>query len=99
MEREYVQVSNDVVTSKDEYFARVISAESLKRKFFDEESVYGISSRDIVIRLMKENYITQGILVTLSRENEECDTEESPETSFIDIIISDAIGTFISDWY
>lgn len=96
MNRKYEQLSNDVVNSKEEkrLFARVVSAEFLDMKLYDDEAEYGVTFRNIEIDLKEKGHFTKGILITFHKED-----NESTKMSYLDVIISDTIGTFISDWY
>ena len=94
MEREFKQVSGDVVVSNtNKYLTRVDSSNTLFHKLYDDELQYGVSFKDVEISLIEEGHFTNGILITFSK-----DVDDMKDT-FIELLISDVIGTFISDWY
>ena len=94
MEREFKQVSGDVVVSNtNKYLTRVDSSNTLFRKLYDDELQYGVSFKDVEISLIEEGHFTNGILIIFSK-----DVDDMKDT-FIELLISDVIGTFISDWY
>lgn len=94
MGREFKQVSGDVVVSNtNKYLTRVDSSNTLFRKLYDEESQYGVSFKDVEISLMDEGHFTNAILITFFKDVDDI------TDSFIELLISDVIGTFISDWY
>lgn len=96
--RKYEKLSDSVIkrTDKELYFTRVDSAESINKMLYDEEQEYGVTAENIEIDINKTsdaNY-TNGILLGFCIEpngNDKC--------SYFDVIISDVLGTFISDWY
>lgn len=95
MEKEFIQLSNKVVKSADgnQYFAKVDSAETFKKTFYDEESQYEVSARNTEIQLMNadETY-TPSILISFCKE-------DNGSCFYVDVIISSVLGTFISDRY
>ena len=94
MGREFKQVSGDVVVSNtNKYLTRVASSNTLFRKLYDDEAQYGISFKDVEISLIEEGHFTNGILITFSKDVDDM------KDSFIELLVSDVIGTFISDWY
>ena len=94
MEREFKQVSGDVVVSNtNKYLTRVDSSNTLFRKLYDDELQYGVSFKDVEISLIEEGHFTNGILITFSKYVDDM------KDTFIALLISDVIGTFISDWY
>ena len=94
MEREFKQVSGDVVVSNtNKYLTRVDSSNTLFRKLYDDELQYGVSFKDVEISLIEEGHFTNGILIIFSK-----DVDDMKDT-FIELLISDVIGNFISDWY
>lgn len=95
MKKEFIQLSNKVVKSVDGnlYLTKVASGADFLKTFFEEEAQYEISARDVGIELRKkEGTFTVAILLTFCKEEDE-------STSFVDVLISDLLGTFISDWY
>lgn len=101
MERKFKEVSDDVifVEESNQYFARVVSAEALHRKLYNDEVEYGTVFHDITIDLREAGHFTDGILITLSRDDENDKSEKIRDAFYIDIIQSDTLGMFISDWY
>lgn len=94
----YKQLSEDVISSPQNIlYSRVASAKALERKLFDEDAEYRMTFKDIEIEMKKAGHFTTGILVMFVRENHE--SEEMVSESFIDLVISDILGTFISEWY
>ena len=95
MEREFEQLSNDVIISSNgEYFTRVLSAESFTSKFYNEEYKYELSFRNVEINLLQKGSFTKGILLTVSSDN-----ESDEATLFISILNMGYYGTFISNWH
>ena len=96
--RKYEKLCDSVIkrTDKELYFTRVDSAESISKMLYCEEHEYSVTAENIEIDIAKTsdaNYTT-GILIGFCLEpggNEKC--------SYFDVIISDVLGTFISDWY
>ena len=75
---------------KDLYFIKIDSAKSLMRYLYDEESQYEVSARDVEIQIDSETgTYAEGILLTFCKENVTC--------SYIEMIISNVLGTYISD--
>lgn len=94
MKYEFMQLSKKVIKSADaeKYFAKADSAASFSRMFFDEEATYTVSCRNVQISTSKQNSTyTDGILFTF------CD-EQGGNCKYVDVLISDMLGTFISDW-
>ena len=93
MEANYIQASNNVIISNDgKYLTKVDSSNTLNRKLYEDEVEYGVSFGDVSIKLQKDSCYTDAMLMEFSK-----DTDDG--AIFIDIVISDTIGTFISDWY
>ena len=94
MEANYVQLSKDVLLSRDgRYLVRVDSAQTLNKKLYDDDTEYGVSFGNVSIRSKHGSYCVDAILMEFSAENEDVDYD------FIDLVISDELGIFISDWY
>lgn len=96
--RKYERLSNSVIKRMDKelYFTKVDSAESIKKMLYGEEQQYGIDVENIEIDISKTsdaNYTT-GILFGFCLE-----PDGEGKCSCFDVIISDVIGTYISDWY
>lgn len=96
----YERVSLDVLHEQvnNRYFSRVPSARGLQRKFFNEETAYEVSVCDIEIKT-GTGVITDAILLTFCRENIDEESRETIETSYLEMIISEMLGTFVSDWF
>lgn len=96
----YERVSLDVLHEQENnrYFSRVSSAKGLQRKFFNEETEYNVSLCDIEIKT-GNGCIVDAILLTFCRENIDEESGEVIETSFLEMIISEMLGTFTSDWF
>lgn len=97
MGKEYLKLSNSVIMSTDNkgkamYFAKADSAATFQKLFHDEETSYGVSVKDIEVD-MKNGRFTDAILMTYIEET------DSGSDMFFDVIISDLLGTFVSEWY
>lgn len=97
MEREYKKLSNKVIVSKDNkdndlYFAKAEGAAPFNNLFYDEDSLYAVSAKDIEIVTGESSY-TEAVVLTY------CKDDEAGNTHFIDVIVCCMLGTFISDWY
>ena len=75
------------------YFTKVDSAASLQKLFHEEEASYCVSVTDIEVEMVNGSIYTDAILMTHSAE-----TEDGSDM-FLDVIISDLLGTFVSEWY
>ena len=96
MEAKYVQLSNDVLLSRDgRYLVRVDSAQTLNKKLYDDDTEYGLSFGNVSIRTTEDSRrsCVNAILIEFSAESDETDYD------FIDLVISDELGMFISGWY
>lgn len=98
MRNKFLILSNRVITSTDNkgkamYFTKVDSAASLQKLFHEEEASYGVSVTDIEVEMVNGSTYTDAILMTHSAE-----TEDGSDM-FLDVIISDLLGTFVSEWY
>ena len=94
MEANYVQLSKDVLLSRDgRYLVRVDSAQTLNKKLYDDDTEYGVSFGNVLIKPEQDSRCVNAILMEFSAENEDVDHD------FIDLVISDELGMFISDWY
>lgn len=95
MEKEFIQLSSKVIKSAEgeRYFSKAMSAAAFRNIFFDEEAQHEVSVRDTEIQLMNkvETYASAVIVTFTKEEDESC--------SYVDVIFSDVLGTFISDWY
>lgn len=98
MRNKFLVLSNRVITSTDNkgkamYFTKVDSAASLQKLFHEEEASYCVSVTDIEVEMVNGSIYTDAILMTHSAE-----TEDGSDM-FLDVIISDLLGTFVSEWY
>ena len=98
MRNKFLILSNRVITSTDNkgkamYFTKVDSAASLQKLFHEEEASYCVSVTDIEVEMVNGSTYTDAILMTHSAE-----TEDGSDM-FWDVIISDLLGTFVSEWY
>ncbi len=89
---EIKQLSGDVLVHGEQYFSRIVDAECIKRKFAEDELSLGITANDFTIR-RKNGNIADAIKLTF------CDECGEDKVRYIDMIISDVCGTFLSDWY
>ena len=93
MEQAFKQLSNDVISSAQNLlFTRVDSEKSFRRKFPSEESSYELCFRNIEIEMKEKEHYTDAILISFTSDDEN-------STSYVDVIMSDVLGTFISDIY
>ena len=88
----YEQLSTNVIRNGDSYLTRVVSAESINAYLHDEESEYFVTSRNIEVNLTKQRSFTPAILITYTHE------DENGNVSYLEMIISNLLGTFISEW-
>lgn len=98
MRNKFLILSSRVITSTDNkgkamYFTKVDSAASLQKLFHEEEASYCVSVTDIEVEMVNGSTYTDAILMTHSAE-----TEDGSDM-FLDVIISDLLGTFVSEWY
>lgn len=98
MRNKFLILSNRVITSTDNkgkamYFTKVDSAATFQKLFHDEEASYGVSVKDIEVEMVNGSTYSDAILMTHSAE-----TEDGSDM-FLDVIISDLLGTFVSEWY
>lgn len=98
MRNKFLILSNRVITSTDNkgkamYFTKVDSAASLQKLFHEEEASYCVSVTDIEVEMGNGVSFTNAILTTYIAE------EEDGSNMFLDVIISDLLGTFVSEWY
>ena len=103
--KQYKRVGADVIYDNlnNRYFSRVLSEKYIRRKFYTEETKYEVSAQDIEIEMHRKDIgkvFTDGILLTFCKEDdigENCESDN--KCCFLEIIISDLLGTFISDWF
>ena len=95
MEANFIQLSDDILLSSDGiYLTKVDSAKKLSSKICDEYEEYGISFGDVTISA--ENVcggISDAVRMEISVE------DEDGYYDFIDVVVSDLLGTFVSEWY
>lgn len=88
----YEQLSTNVIRNGGSYLTRVVSAESIDSYLHDEETEYFVTSRNIEINLVKQEHFTPAILITYTHE------DDKGNASYLEMIISNLLGTFISEW-
>lgn len=98
MRNKFLKLSSNVIASTDNkgktmYFSKVDSASTFQKLFHDEEASYGVSVTDIEVDMGNGATFTDAILMTHSAE-----TEDGSDM-FLDVIISDLLGKFVSEWY
>lgn len=89
---DYEKINSRVIRCESEYLAKVDSAETLRSIFSNEETIYEISVSDVEIQTATGTY-TPAMLFTY------CMEDEDSGTHFVDVVISQLLGTFVSDWY
>lgn len=89
---DYEKINSRVICGENEYLAKADSAETLRNIFANEETRYEISVSDVKIQTADGTY-TPAMLFTYSMEHED------GRTYFVDVVISQLLGTFVSDWY
>ena len=93
----YEVLSSSVIKNDNLLFTRVSSAQCIERKLYEQDASYELDVENIDIQ-MKDNKSTSGIKFTFGFEK--CnESENSPSMYYVDLLISDVLGTFISDWY
>lgn len=98
MRNKFLKLSSNVIASTDNkgktmYFSKVDSASTFQKLFHDEEASYGVSVTDIEVDMGNGATFTDAILMTHSAE-----TKDGSDM-FLDVIISDLLGKFVSEWY
>lgn len=90
---EFKQVGNDVIRFEESnYLTRITSSASILRKIIPDDKRYSLTTTDVEIQLLNGNVIG-GTLITI------CSEAEEERYYYMDILISDVIGSFVSDWY
>lgn len=93
----YEVLSSSVIKKDNLFFTRVSSAQCIESRLIQQDAGYEIDVENIEIQ-MKDNTSTSGIKFTFY-----CESENNPwgDTSefYTDLIVSDVLGTFISDIY
>lgn len=88
---------NSVIKNDTLFLTKVSSAECIKRRLFQPDTCYEVSVEDVEIQLEK-GHVTDGIKFTFCL-CEETDEEGVFNHCYVDCIMSDMIGTFVSDRY
>lgn len=95
----YEVLSGSVIRNDKLYLTKVSSAECIERKLFQQDVDYEICASNISIQTI-DGTITDGIRLTFVCEsNKEGGLRNGLSTLYVDMIISDVLGTYISDWY
>lgn len=96
MGRNLTKLSNKVILSDGKmYFTKIDSSASFYSMLDDENATHLISAYDVEIETDREtSSYTKAVALDFCKEN-----EETGKSQFIDVIICDLLGTFISDWY
>lgn len=89
---DYEKINSRVIRGESEYLAKVDSAETLRNIFLNEEMKYEVSVSDAKIQTDVGVY-TSAIIFTY------CMEDADGGTHFVDVVISQLLGTFVSDWY
>ena len=87
---EFQKVNSRVIRSCDKYLAKVDSAETFSSIFAEDETTYAVSVRDAQIQTGDSTY-TPAMAFTYSMED--------GSVHFIDVVVCQLLGTFVSDWY
>lgn len=89
---DYEKINSRVIRSENEYLAKADSAETLRNIFTNVETRYEISVSDVKIQT-REGFYTPAMLFEYSME------DADGGMHFVDVVISQLLGTFVSDWY
>ena len=93
----YELLSESVIKKDTLYFTKGSSADCIERKLLEQDSSYELNVESIDIQ-MKNNTVVDGIKFTFG-----CETEkglwQDRSMFYVDLIVSDVLGTFISDRY
>ena len=90
---EFKQVGNDVIRfDESNYLTRITSSASILRKIIPDDKRYSLTTTDVEIQLLNGD-VTDGTLIAI------CNEAEEERYYYLDILISDVIGSFVSDWY
>lgn len=96
MPKRYERLSLDVIFDRENnrYFSHVSSARALERKIFADDTEYSVSFADATVEtcVNQQIRISEAILISLC-------LEKDGDTKYIEIISSDLMGLFISDWF
>lgn len=99
MDKKLKYVGNGVIEDVETgaHFVRVDSKRNLDCKLVGEETQYCVFATDLQIELEQEYHFTDAVMLSFSRENEE--SAELTQTSFMDMVLCNLLGTFVSEWY
>lgn len=89
---DYEKITSRVIRNENEYLAKADSAETLRNIFLNEEMKYEVSVSDAKIQT-DVGVHTPAMIFTY------CMEDEDGGTHFVDVVISQLLGTFVSDWY
>ena len=91
MEKCLKQVSYGVITNGKQYLRKIDSSRSISKVLYHEEEQYEVSAHDEQVELLNGSF-ADAIRITFCKD-------EDGATSFADVLTSDVLGTYISDWY
>ena len=89
---DYVKINSRVIRGERDFLAKADSAETLQNIFLNEEMKYEVSVIDAKIQTGIGVY-TPAMTFTY------CMEDVDGRAHFVDIVISQLLGTFVSDWY
>lgn len=89
---DYEKINSRVIRGESEYLAKADSAETLRSIFTNEETRYEVLVSDVKIQTATGTY-TPAMLFTY------CMEDVDGGTHFVDVAVSQLLGTFVSDWY
>ena len=89
---EYEKINSRVIRDGSEYLAKVDTAGTLQNIFLNEEMKYEVSVIDAKIQTGIGVY-TPAMTFTY------CMEDVDGRAHFVDVVISQLLGTFVSDWY
>ena len=96
---DYKQIDPKVMKNKDHglLLTRVDSSNTFQKLLINEDDQYFIASHDVKIEMMNGHF-TDGIDILICRDDA---VEDDPDSKamFLNIVISDVLGTFVSSWY
>lgn len=99
MDKKLKYVGNGVIEDIETgaHFVRIDSKRNLTCTLVGEETQYCVSAADLQIELKQEGHVTDAVMLSFTRENEEL--PGLPQTSFMDMLLCNLLGTFVSEWY
>ena len=89
---DYVKINSRVIRGERDFLAKADSAETLQNIFSNEEMKYEVSVSDSKIQTDVGVY-TPAMIFTY------CMEDADDGTHFVDVVVSQLLGTFVSDWY